>query len=250
MSLLIVNADDFGGNPLATDRIVECFAMGAITSASAMMYMRDSLRAAELARSRELSLGLHLNLTQEFEDSSVPTSVRERQARAVRYFAAGRRRRFTYNPLLGTLVRACVADQLACFRRLFGVEPTHIDGHNHVHLSPTVLFALPRGMCVRSGESHPHATASPGAMLGRARHALIAHRQITTDHFFAIDRLGASPTAGAIEALLRIAEQSTVEVMTHPDRERDYRVLASEQWHSALRRHARGSFAELAVMCR
>ena len=87
--LLIVNADDFGGNPLATDRIVECFAARRITSTSAMVHMKDSARAARLAQNGELAVGLHLNLTQAFDDPETPAGVRERQARAVAYFAGG-----------------------------------------------------------------------------------------------------------------------------------------------------------------
>jgi predicted glycoside hydrolase/deacetylase ChbG (UPF0249 family) len=48
--LLIVNADDLGGNPVATDRIVAGFRARVLTSATAMMHMADSERAAGLAR--------------------------------------------------------------------------------------------------------------------------------------------------------------------------------------------------------
>jgi chitin disaccharide deacetylase len=243
---LIVNADDFGGHRAATDRTVECFEAGRITSTTAMVHMGDSERAAELARSHELPVGLHLNLTQEFEDPRTPAAVRERHTRAVRYFAHPRRRRVTYNPILGSLVKECVADQLACFRELFGSEPTHIDGHNHAHLSPTVLFALPKGAPVRTGERQLTHRIAPKTLLASARHAMLARRQLTTDRFIAIDRLGASPDHGKIEQLLNTAERASVEVMVHPHREHDYDVLMSELWHAALQGCMRGSYAELA----
>ncbi len=243
--LLIVNADDFGGNRLATDRILECFAANAITSTSAMMYMSDSRRAAELWRASELPVGLHLNLTQTFEDPQTPQDVRARQARAIAYFASGRRRRFTYNPFVSTLIKACVADQLAHFRQLFDREPTHIDGHNHVHLSPTALLALPRGARVRGGEDPPSGKLTAKTTLARTRQALIARRHVTTDHFFAIDRLRNSPSETDIKALLAPADWSTVEVMTHPNRERDYAVLMSDAWRSALGGLTCGSFVQL-----
>jgi predicted glycoside hydrolase/deacetylase ChbG (UPF0249 family) len=243
--LLIVNADDFGGNALATDRIVKCFEAAAITSASAMVYMPDSRRAAALAGSHSLPIGLHLNLTQEFEDPSTPPTVRERQARAVSYFASARRRRFTYNPFKSLLVKECVADQIECFRELFDAEPTHIDGHNHAHLSPTALFALPRELPVRTAQSRRDGTATTQTRLGSVRHKLIAHRQPTTDCFFAIDTLGASPTDTDIDDLLGLAERASVEIMTHPDRDRDHRLLMSDAWRSALHRRTLGSFAQL-----
>jgi predicted glycoside hydrolase/deacetylase ChbG (UPF0249 family) len=258
--LLIVNADDFGGKPLATDRILECFAAGRITSTSAMVYMKDSLRAAELAQAGRLtiaseqtkagnagalSIGLHLNLTQAFEDPETPATVRERQARAVAYFAGVRLRRFTYNPRMSALVGACVADQLRRFLELFGRHPTHIDGHNHAHLSPTALLSLPAGMAVRTSETHLRDGISLGSPIRRARHKAIAHRHRTTDYFFAIDRLGRSPDEADIKQLLGFADRSSVEIMTHPDRDSDFHLLMSDAWAHGLEQHALGSFREL-----
>jgi predicted glycoside hydrolase/deacetylase ChbG (UPF0249 family) len=243
--LLIVNADDFGGNPLATDRIAECFQVGAITSTSAMVYMSDSERAASIAKSRELPVGLHLNLTQPFEDPGTPQAVRERQAAAARRFAGSRVQRLSYNPFLSSLVRACIADQLECFRALYDCEPTHIDGHNHAHLSPTVLLALPAATRTRTAESPARVTPSPGALLRRTRGAFIARRYITTDHFVAIDRLGSSPSEQEIDRLLVLADNASLEIMAHPDRERDHRLLMSEQWRAALEGKTLGSFAAL-----
>lgn len=245
--LLIVNADDFGGNPLATDRIVECFAARRITSTSAMVHMRDSARAARLAQDDGLAVGLHLNLTQAFDAPETPEAVRRRQARTIEYFADARRRRFTYNPRMSTLVKACVADQLTHFRELFGREPTHIDGHNHVHLSPTALFSLPMGIPVRTGESDIRGGVSLGAPMRRLRHGTVARRHRTTDYFFAIDRLGQSPSEEDIKRLLSFADRASVEIMTHPDRNSDFHLLMSDAWTDGLERQALGSFRELRV---
>ncbi len=241
--LLIINADDFGGNRLATDRIVECLAAGSVTSTSAMVYMSDSARAGEIGRSRELPIGLHLNVTQEFEDPAAPAPVRERQAQLVRYFAGRRLRRFTFNPKINRSARRCVEDQLEQFRALFGREPTHIDGHNHGHLSPTVLLALPRGVPARTGQSGGR--GGPGALAHLARQAWIARRQGTTDHFLAIDRLGLSPTDGAIAQMLELADHASLEIMVHPDRDKDFTLLMSGAWMRALQGRRLGSFAQL-----
>jgi predicted glycoside hydrolase/deacetylase ChbG (UPF0249 family) len=243
--LLIVNADDFGGNRLATDRILECFGALAITSTSAMMYMSDSTRAASIACSHELPVGLHLNLTQPFEALDAPEIVRARQKLVVRHFAGNRLQRISYNPRLARLVRQCIVDQLACFRALYRRDPTHIDGHNHAHLSPTVLMALPKGTITRTAERAPGANRGMGATARRARQAFIAHRHLTTEYFLAIDRLEGSPEAEGIERLLAPADRATVEIMTHPDRDSDYRLLLSKQWREALQRHTLGSFRAL-----
>src|SRR5947209_15703921 len=119
-----------------------------------MVYMQDSQRAAAIARERGLPVGLHLNLTFPFDDPHAPADVRRRQARAVRSFRRLRLhnwvvfpKRRLYYPWLRDRVDACVRDQLDAFRALYGREPTHIDGHHHVHLTPTVLRSpvLPDG---------------------------------------------------------------------------------------------------------
>jgi predicted glycoside hydrolase/deacetylase ChbG (UPF0249 family) len=243
--LLIVNADDFGGNPLATERIAECFAASRITSTTAMVYMRDTPKAASIAASQALPIGLHLNLTQELDDPTTPVQVRERQARIVRHFAGRRSPRFILNPALMRLVRRCVGDQLDRFRELFGHDPTHIDGHNHVHLNPTVLLALPKEARVRTAESSHVEGRSAGAGIRRARHKLIARRQLTTDRMYAINELGGDATAQDMRNLLAPAERLSVEIMVHPDRDRDYRLLMSDDWLDAIGRHRLGCFDDL-----
>jgi predicted glycoside hydrolase/deacetylase ChbG (UPF0249 family) len=210
-----------------------------------MVYMSDSARAAKIARSLDLPVGLHLNITQSFEDPAVPTAVRERHTQLLRHFAGGRRSRFTFNPLLIRSVERCIADQLECFRELFGHDPTHIDGHNHAHLSPTVLFALPKGMRTRTAESYPRANRRPASVIRRARHKLIARRHITTDRFFAVDRLGPHPTESDIDKLLSATNGSSTEIMVHPDRDSDHRLLMSEAWSRTLQQRPLGSFLEL-----
>jgi predicted glycoside hydrolase/deacetylase ChbG (UPF0249 family) len=241
--LLIVNADDFGGNRLATDRIAECMASGRVTSTSAMVYMSDSQRAANIARSQQLPTGLHLNITQAFDDPTTSRPVRDHQARVTQYFANKRSRRFTYNPVLSAQVRRCIADQLERFHELFGCAPSHIDGHNHAHLSPTVLFALPKGMPIRSGFTNDG--SYPGALLRKTRQVIIRSTHATTDHFFAIDALGPSPTENQIDQMLGFADDASIEIMVHPDREDNYRLLMSDTWMHAVQQRTRGSFRDL-----
>ena len=64
--MLIINADDFGRSVAETDAALRCYIAGRITSVSAMVFMADSERAAELAKENELDVGLHLNFTERF----------------------------------------------------------------------------------------------------------------------------------------------------------------------------------------
>jgi len=175
--ILIVNADDFGWNRPTTDLTLETFEAGRLTSATALMFMDDTERAAELALEAGLPIGLHVNLTDPLSGADVPAAVRERQLRAIRHFGAPatvlRSRRWLYDPRARQLTEDAVSDQLERFRELYGREPTHFDGHNHVHLCPNVALALPQGVRVRTalGLGHP-----PAGWTGR----LLALRQRLT----------------------------------------------------------------------
>ena len=75
--LLIVNADDWGYDRATTDAIERAFEAGRITSATGMVHMADSARAAELANRLGRAIGLHINLTQPFSDPDTPERVRQ-----------------------------------------------------------------------------------------------------------------------------------------------------------------------------
>ena len=64
--MIIVNADDWGRSRSDTDAALACYKEERITSVSAMVFMEDSARAAELAKEMGIDVGLHINLTQPF----------------------------------------------------------------------------------------------------------------------------------------------------------------------------------------
>lgn len=241
--LLIVNADDFGGGKIANERIVECFASGAITSTSAMVYMRGSATAAALARGTDMAIGLHLNLTQPYDAPSIPADVRDRQQRVSRQLAK-HRHRYMFDPSLFLDVRRCIDDQMRQFLELFDKPPTHLDGHNHGHLSLTALIGLPREIAVRTAEDNRE-TGAIGRLARASRRRLIA-RHPTTEHFFAIARVQPERLRDTGEdPLLALSKTASVEIMTHPDRDWDYALLGSSAWQAALRSLPTGSFAQL-----
>jgi predicted glycoside hydrolase/deacetylase ChbG (UPF0249 family) len=70
--MLIINADDWGRSPVETDAVLRCYQEGRITSVSAMVFMEDSERAAELARENELDVGLHVAFAELFTGGNYP----------------------------------------------------------------------------------------------------------------------------------------------------------------------------------
>ncbi len=245
--LLIVTANDWGGEARATDGIVACFRDGRITGATAMVYMADSKRACDVAREQGLSLGLHLNLTQPFDDPATPRPVQDRQRRLVRHFANLKVRRWIYDPFVRRLVAAAIFDQLDAFRSLYGAEPTHIDGHEHVHICPDVLLsrALPSATPIRTAHGWRSGTG-PGDVARRVRQAAIARRFTTTDYFSSVRSLVPRLGGEGLEAALELSDRASVEIMTHPAMSDEREYLLSEAWSEALAGRRLGTFADLA----
>ena len=241
--LLIVNADDLGADRVATDRTLACFESGCLSSATAMMFMDDSERAAQLAPAAGLPVGLHLNLTQRFDASGVPLEIARRQAAIVRFFSSERRRRFGFAPHLLAAVRRSIADQLECFRTLYGAEPTHIDGHNHIHLNPTVLACLPRGCATRP--AHVDGRQGPTKLPQRARDRALSRRHLTVARFFPLTSIHPQLGGSGLEAALALADATTVEVMVHPAQDPDFEVLTSSEWTALLGGYRLGSYRDL-----
>jgi len=136
--LLIVNADDWGGWYKATDAALACHEKGRITSVTAMVFMADSERAAGLAKAAKLSVGLHLNLNQSFTGNRSP-SVNGNHEKVVRFLSRNKYAQLLYHPWLRNHFRRDYQAQLTEFQRLYGQEPSHIDGHQHKHLCANML---------------------------------------------------------------------------------------------------------------
>src|SRR5690349_2597620 len=104
--MLIITADDYGETEEATDRILECFRIGSVTSASAMVFMADSQRAASLSRGTNLEIGLHLNLTEAFTGANAGNELRNQQSRVAKYLNGHRFATALFNPLLASAFRS------------------------------------------------------------------------------------------------------------------------------------------------
>jgi predicted glycoside hydrolase/deacetylase ChbG (UPF0249 family) len=249
--LLIVNADDWGGEEKSTDAIHEAFRGGLVTSTTAMVYMEDSDRAASIARAEELPVGLHLNLTQPFTDPKAPAPVRERQGRLAEAFAGSGKdghpgvaswRRWVYDPGLRGAVTAALTDQLARFEALYGGPPTHFDGHNYVDVCPDVFLssALPRGSKMRNSLDRYPLGKGAMAIARTVRQAARDRRFDSTRYVVHIADLDLPD-----DPRLQLAAADPIEVITHPDHGPEMERLKSETWGRCLTRFRTGSFADL-----
>lgn len=224
---LIVNADDWGRDIETTDRILECVTIGTVSSTSAMVFMKDSERAADLARERGVDCGLHLNFTMRFSAPDCPSRLREHQERVIRYLRRNRLAQAVYHPGLASSFKYVAAAQIEEFERIFGGTPRRLDGHHHMHLCANVLFGglLPAGTMVRrSFFFRPSEKSRINRLYRGAIDRALANRHRLTDYFFSLTPL---EPQSRIDEIFSIAQRSVVEVETHPVNPEEYGFLTS-----------------------
>lgn len=249
--MLIVNADDLGLRATMTDATLAAWRAGAVTGATAMVHMPDSVRAATLARQAGMPVGLHLNLTEPFTGPDAPLAVRERQRRAVAVFRSLRLMRWAYLPGVAGQIAAAIDDQLEAFAALYGGPPDHYDGHQHVHVCLNVARsrALPAGLATRGAADVPLGEhAGVRATARRLRAAMTARDRPRPTWFFHLADVHPRLGGRGLDEALALARDvgSSVEVMVHPDWPGDQSVLTSEEWVRTLAAVPLGSYAELA----
>lgn len=214
--MLIINADDWGRSAAETDLTLGCFKQGRITSTSAMVFMKDSERAARLALANRLDVGLHLNFAEQFTADHVPAPLRACQDKLVKFLMGKKYSQLLYNPWLRHEFSYSYQAQVGEFRRLYQAAPSHMDGHHHMHLCGNVLLGrfMPRGTKVRRNFSF-----WPGekSKLNRTYRGLVdswlSRRYRLTDYFFDLLQCMREKK---FERVARLARSSSVEIMTHP----------------------------------
>jgi len=223
--MLIVSADDYGRNRLATDNIVAAFACGSLNSASAMVFMEDSARAAELALQNGLEVGMHVNFTQRIAAPVKNPLYVSYHTLIVRFLTAHKFRFLIYHPALRKAFDYVFHAQLEEYERLFGAAPTHFDGHHHMHLCMNMMLGklIPPGQVVRRNFTY---AAGEKDWLNRAYRAFIDRilqkRYLTTDYMFSLaERL----KIGRLQDDLELARMFDVELQTHPEQDAEYRWL-------------------------
>jgi len=141
---LVVNADDAGIDLPRNDGILEAYSSGVLTSATLLAtgpacedFARRARRAPDPAGRGALGIGVHLNLS----ECCPPASAQGVPGAFVsKHELWERAARSAFDP---RLVETELAAQLQRVLDL-GLSPTHIDGHNHVHMFPCVAEALGR----------------------------------------------------------------------------------------------------------
>ncbi len=243
--MLIINADDWGGNVAATDNSLQCFKKDRITSASAMVFMKDSQRAAELALEYNLDAGLHLNFSLSFNGNTKSNKLIASQQRIAKYLTANKYSFLLYNPLLRGDFHYVFAAQCEEYARLYKKLPTHIDGHHHLHLCTNILVdrLIPKGVKVRRNFTF---SSSEKPLFNRFYRcmvdAVLVRRYHCTKFFFSLSLL---LRTDGVQSIINLAKSQNVEVMVHPERSDEFDFLMSEGYFDLISLIHTGNFSLL-----
>jgi len=243
--MLIINADDLGRSKSATNSALLCHARQRITSASAMVFMEDSERAAELIQQSGIDVGLHLNFYEKFTEKSISEKLRRSQARICRFLGTSKYALVLYNPMLREQFRDVFQAQYCEFLRLYGRTPSHLNGHHHMHLASNVLIdkIMPAGTKVRRSFSFSQGERNFLNRLYRTSvDRWLGQRHCLTDYFFGLSN---HPTLARLERVIGLARSSNVELMVHPELREEYELLMSDRYGCSLVDVRMAGYAEL-----
>ena len=243
MRNLIVNADDLGWTEGVNRGIAEAHRNGIVTSASLLANGRAFGNGVELAGAMPgLRVGVHLNLSE-----GEPVAPREQVKSLVN--EAGMLAGGPEGLLLRLARRGLVLEEVerewdAQIRKVrgAGIQPTHLDGHKHVHMLPG-LFEIVLRLAKRHGIGAVRVALESSNLraalaAGREHRASVVIKQgvqarglkllardareqaermgiATADYFCGIAQTGEMTREG-VARLLRSLPEGTTELMCHP----------------------------------
>lgn len=243
--MLIINADDLGRTEASTANILSCYGTGRITSASAMVYMRDSRRAAEAAVTVGLPTGLHLNLDLPFDGPGIGPRLAKGHSRVRKHLTRVKWAEVIYNPFLKKDFEYVFMSQFEEFIRLFGTEPEHIDGHHHRHLCANMLLdaIIPAGMHLRRNLTFEKGEKGGiNRLYRKLADRWLARRYGCADAFFSIEPLQNEPR---LVNILARACSAHVELMVHPERAEQFNYLMGGRFRDLIAPVPKGSYLML-----
>ncbi len=243
MKNLIVNADDLGWTDAVNRGILEAFRHGIVTSASLLANGAAFAGGVEVARQASgLGVGVHLNLSDGppvADSASVASLLNEKGE-----FAGGPRGLLLRRALRTLLLHEVEYEWETQIRRVrdAGIEPTHLDGHKHVHMLPG-LFEIALKLAKRHGigairVSHESSSLRAALSSGSKHNSRIVLKQgiqarglkllarnareqakgagvATADYFCGIAQTG-ELTGEGVAQFLKSLPDGTTELMCHP----------------------------------
>ncbi len=233
MRRLIINADDLGINSARSHGIFQTMEFGVVSNASLICSGSDADRAARHARERNVPTGLHLNLTDGWPISD-PAHIESLLESTGDFRNCDSQKRLLAEGQIDPVhMEREIRAQVEWLLDHYG-QPTHVDGHDHIHIHPAVTPLLipildrygiglvrlpiedplpPFGYIIS-----PEQLAATQKLADEARKAqtLFAANGIRSpDHFRGATLLGNCSQKNLRHILARLPE-GTTELMVHP----------------------------------
>jgi chitin disaccharide deacetylase len=135
---IILCADDFGMTKGISEAILDLAAMKRLSATSVMVNRPWWISYGPDLKTLPLSIGLHLNLTLGQPLGPMP----HLSPNGVFPFHSELLRKSLTGSLRQDEIRSEIERQLEAFAAVMGRMPDHIDGHQHIHVLPTIRRAL------------------------------------------------------------------------------------------------------------
>ena len=234
---VILNADDFGRSTSINQAVMRAHREGVLTSASLMVAEEAAEEAVSLARETPtLAVGLHLVVAggkAVLSSQQIPHLVDE--AGRLPTYPVGIGFRYYVSPTMRRELAREVAAQFDRFAST-GLPLSHVDGHLHMHMHPTVFgllipLAEQYGACgvrlprddlrlgVRHDRGRPWTRAGWAAVLGLLSRWCLGrtrrHALRTTHRVYGLMQTGRMEEAYVVE-VLRHMSVPTAELYFHP----------------------------------
>ncbi len=146
MKRLIIHADDLGADEARNAGIMKAIEAGSVTAASILVNgpaFRDCLQRIASMNGRQISFGVHLNLTEGRPLSPGLETITGADGCFCGKQEGHRRLMNRGDDALGKEIRREFAAQIQALRDA-GVRIDHLDGHQHVHIFPAAIDATVR----------------------------------------------------------------------------------------------------------
>ncbi|AYE35129.1 chitin disaccharide deacetylase [Clostridium septicum] len=203
---LIVNSDDFGISKSVTLGIIEAHKNGVVTSTTLMCNMENAKEAVELSREfKDLGVGIHLVLTAGYPLAKGVSSLIDESGKFLKI-----------DKIREVAKIEDIRKEFKCQMEKFlsfGIKPTHIDTHHHVHSIPKVLevvkeLALEYNLPIRILENERESISREIKGVDKFVGSFYDNENITVENF--------------IDILEKNKDVKVLEIMCHPGYLDDY----------------------------
>jgi chitin disaccharide deacetylase len=243
--MLIITADDYGKNRKTTDNIIRCYSNKRISCASAMVFMKDSERAASLSKNSGLEIGLHLNFTDLFNDQNVSITLYQHQRRIAQYLQSNKIFPIIFNPWLSKSFSFVFRAQEDEFRRLYGKVPDFYNGHHHMHLCANMILGnfIPKNSRVRRTYTFDFGEKNILNISYRKYiNRWISRKFISTNRFLSVAPI---EDIDRLSSIFKRSQSENIEIEVHPEIEKELTFLLGKEFKQLLDKIGYSSFLQI-----